>query len=80
MTGSLQIIDWSSLSAAECTAALRRPAQKDAATLFESVRGIVNTVRERGDAALFDYTQRFDGAQLSALEVSAAEYAAAERT
>jgi histidinol dehydrogenase len=79
MSSSLQIIDWNSLGAAERTAVLKRPAQKDAAALFESVRTIVNTVRERGDAALFDYTQRFDGAQLSSLEVTDAEYAAAER-
>jgi histidinol dehydrogenase len=34
------------------------------------VRQIVNDVRDRGDAALFDYTEKFDGVRLTSLEVS----------
>ncbi len=34
------------------------------------VRQIVNDVRERGDAALFDYTEKFDNVRLSSLEIS----------
>ena len=34
------------------------------------VRQIVNDVRDRGDAALFDYTEKFDGVKLTSLEVS----------
>lgn len=37
------------------------------------VSEIIQTVRQQGDAALFAYTQRFDGAQLSHLAVSAEE-------
>jgi len=33
------------------------------------VRQIINDVRNRGDAALFDYTKKFDRAKLSSLEV-----------
>ncbi len=33
------------------------------------VRQIINDVRDRGDAALFDYTEKFDGAKLTKLEV-----------
>jgi histidinol dehydrogenase len=33
------------------------------------VREIVEDVRERGDAALLDYTEKFDGVKLTALEV-----------
>jgi histidinol dehydrogenase len=33
------------------------------------VRKIINDVRERGDAALFDYTEKFDGVKLTSLEV-----------
>jgi len=33
------------------------------------VRQIVNDVRERGDAALFEYTEKFDGVKLASLEV-----------
>jgi histidinol dehydrogenase len=41
--------------------------------LEESVRRIVNDVRDRGDAALFDYTEKFDGVRLSSLEVAKKE-------
>jgi histidinol dehydrogenase len=34
------------------------------------VRQIVSDVRERGDAALFDYTEKFDNVRLSSLEIS----------
>ncbi|HUT68443.1 MAG TPA: histidinol dehydrogenase, partial [Dehalococcoidales bacterium] len=33
------------------------------------VRQIVNDVRDRGDAALFEYTEKFDGVKLASLEV-----------
>jgi histidinol dehydrogenase len=38
--------------------------------LEKSVRQIVDDVRQRGDAALYDFTQKFDGVKLSSLEVS----------
>ena len=34
------------------------------------VRDIITEVRSRGDEALLEYTERFDGAKLTALEVS----------
>ena len=37
--------------------------------LEKNVRQIVNTVRQQGDKALFDFTQKFDGVNLTALEV-----------
>jgi histidinol dehydrogenase len=45
----------------------------------ETVRAIIADVRQRGDAALFDYTARFDRLQLSAatIEVTAEEIARA---
>ena len=36
----------------------------------KTVRQIVADVRRRGDAALFDYTQKFDGVKLTSLEVT----------
>jgi histidinol dehydrogenase len=39
--------------------------------LEKAVRQIVDDVRLRGDAALFDYTQKFDGVKLTSLEVDA---------
>lgn len=39
----------------------------------ESVAGIIADVAARGDEALFEYARRFDGAELSALEVTPEE-------
>lgn len=41
--------------------------------LEKNVRRIVDDVRKRGDAALYDYTQKFDGVKLTSLEVSKAQ-------
>ncbi len=76
---SLSLLEWSSLSADERRAALRRPAQADADGLHRRVREIINDVRARGDQALLDFTERFDGVKLRSLEVDAAEFAAAEQ-
>ncbi|MCL4237922.1 MAG: histidinol dehydrogenase [Anaerolineae bacterium] len=43
----------------------------------EAVRRIIRSVREHGDAALFDWNARIDGAQLNALTVPESEIAAA---
>ncbi len=43
----------------------------------DAVRDIIADVEARGDAALFDYSRRFDKAELTALEVSRAEIDAA---
>ncbi|HKQ81968.1 MAG TPA: histidinol dehydrogenase [Steroidobacteraceae bacterium] len=76
----LPIHNWAALSAEERLAALRRPAQSSSATLQAQVAAIVADVRARGDAALIEYTSKYDGVQLSALKVTAAEFEAAERT
>jgi histidinol dehydrogenase len=75
----LAILDWAKLSQTERRTALRRPAQTGADALHQRVGEIIKEVRERGDEALFEFTRRFDGASLSSLEVTAAEFAAAER-
>lgn len=75
---AISILNWSSLAADERRQALRRPAQQDGATLQEQVREIVSDVRARGDAALLEFTRRFDGVALDAIEVGTAEFAAAE--
>ena len=60
--------------------ALRRPVQQDTAEeLQDRVRDIIADVRARGDAALLEYTRRFDGVDLATIEVGTAEFAAAER-
>ena len=67
-------IVWSELSPSEQDEILRRPALRTDAGVTQQVRDIVNEVREKGDAALFDMTARFDGVCLSDLEVSASEW------
>jgi histidinol dehydrogenase len=74
----LPILKWASLSAEQRRESLRRPVQADSDVLNAKVREIIAAVRSRGDAALLDYTKRFDGATLQSLEVTPAEFAASE--
>jgi histidinol dehydrogenase len=75
---AIRILNWSSLSTQERSQALRRPRPQDVADIHERVREIINDVRARGDAAALEFTRRFDGVALSAIEVTTAEFAAAE--
>ena len=43
----------------------------------QAVREIIEEVRRRGDAALYEYTQRFDGVKLTSLQVRKEDIAAA---
>ncbi len=47
--------------------------------LEPKVRQIIDGVRNRGDAALLDYTEKFDGVKLSSLEVSKQQIKSAYR-
>jgi len=76
----MRALDWTTLSTAERHAALERPAQRGAERVAREAAGIVDAVRRGGDAALLDLTERFDGVRLCSLEVSEAEFEAAERT
>ncbi|MDT8440225.1 MAG: histidinol dehydrogenase [Desulfuromonadales bacterium] len=60
-------------------AAIAGRGEATAADVEPAVRAILDDVRQRGDAALFEYTARFDRVELTAAscEVSAAEIAAA---
>jgi histidinol dehydrogenase len=78
MTGRLDILDWSALDEAQRAAVLRRPAQREAASLLEKAGRIVADVRERGDAALREYTERLDKAQLKSFAVTQEEFDAAQ--
>lgn len=75
---TLAIRDWSKLSPAERQAALRRPAQENADELHRGVKKTIDDVRARGDAALFELTERFDRVRLQSLEVTPAEFGAAQ--
>lgn len=75
----MKSLAWKSLSAADRTAALQRPAQKAQKRTAVAVAGIIALVRKGGDRALKQITARFDGAKLTSLRVSAAEFAAAQK-
>ncbi|MFA5308610.1 MAG: histidinol dehydrogenase [Dehalococcoidales bacterium] len=68
---------------AQAKALLSRQAKQETAADGErekSVRRIIAEVRRRGDAALFDFTEQFDGVKLAQLEVTKAEIDLAYRT
>ena len=68
---------WSQLSDKEKCQALLRPAQQNATQVQQGVADIIATVKRQGDQALYDYTQRFDGVQLTTLQRSVTEDAKA---
>jgi histidinol dehydrogenase len=53
----------------EVVAHLRRPGGFLAPEIRDSARRIVEDVRDRGDAALIEYTRRFDGVRLAQIRV-----------
>jgi histidinol dehydrogenase len=75
----MRILDWQQLDEAARSAALARPAQEARADIAAAAAGIIAAVRARGDAALLALTERFDAVRLESLQVSADEFARAER-
>ncbi len=71
-------IDWNQLDELARSEALLRPVQAVAERTRQAVAGLIAEVREGGDEALRAITARFDRVQLDELEVSEAEFAAAE--
>jgi histidinol dehydrogenase len=70
---------WSDTGEQVKTRLLRR-AQADIEDVLAKVKPIVEDVRLRGDAALLEYAQKFDGAALRSLKVSDAEFETAAKT
>lgn len=77
MSRALEILHWNALDEARRQDVLRRPSQRETAALLAGVRDIVADVRARGDAALREYTRRFDGVEVATVEVGEPEFAAA---
>ena len=75
----IRFYEWSELTEAEKRDILAR-SEQDIESVREDVRTIVSTVAGGGDAALRDYTRRFDGVDLAErpLAVTEAEMGAAE--
>lgn len=69
---------WAQTGEATRARILKR-AQSDIESVAEQVKPIIEDVRVRGDEALREYAQRFEGAALSDVRVSPAEFDAAER-
>jgi histidinol dehydrogenase len=79
MTQLPALVQWSALTAAQQSVALSRPAQQDVRELHRAAQAIIDAVRTRGDAALLEFTERFDRVSLPGLAVTPQEFAAAEQ-
>jgi histidinol dehydrogenase len=71
------IYEWQQLDAGNRSAALARPAQTVQSRTLVQAQMIIEAVRTDGDSAVRRYTREFDGVELGALRVEAAEFAAA---
>ena len=72
-------VRWSDLAAPARADLLRRPHAEGRADLDAAVRVIIDRVRQEGDAALLEFTERFDRARPDPLEATEAEFQDAER-
>lgn len=72
-------LNWSDLNELARAEALQRPVQAVAAQTREAVAALIAQVRADGDEALRGITARFDRVQLDDIEVTAAEFDAAEQ-
>jgi histidinol dehydrogenase len=76
---NIAVYQWQDLTEQERSALLRRPAFSQADAVRAGAAAIIGAVRQRGDAALAEFTERFDGAGDVVFKVSAAEVADATR-
>src|SRR3989442_5291908 len=78
----IRTLDARSLGVERVACALARPPARVAPEIQRAVEGIVDAVRERGDAELLELTARFDGFSApaaAALAIPRGEFEAAER-
>ena len=73
----MDIRDWQSMSPAQRRAALERPSAASHERTLRQAQDIIDAVRADGDAALARYTRDFDGVELTRLQVTSEEFAAA---
>lgn len=71
-------LDWNTLDQTARREALARPAQARADELKQGVAAIIAQVRAHGDSALRELSAKYDRCMLDAIEVTAAEFDAAE--
>src|SRR5687767_7227663 len=72
------ILNWTELDAAGRRQALARPQLESQQDVEQLARKIIHEVRQDGDAALLRFAERFDRAKLESLQVTPAEFDAAE--
>lgn len=72
------IIDWNNCDSAQQRALLMRPAISASDNITRTVADILDNVKARGDAALREYSAKFDKTDVTALKVTAEEINAAE--
>lgn len=76
----MRTVVWQSLSEAQQDSLLERPAMAEGANITTAVTAVIEKVRQEGDAALLELTEKFDRVKLASIRVSTAEIdAAAER-
>ena len=74
----MDIRDWQSMSPAQRRAALERPSAASHERTLAQAQVIIDAVRLEGDAALARCTRDFDGVELTRLQVTPEEFAAAD--
>lgn len=76
----MRTVVWLSLSEAQQDSLLERPAMAEGANITAAVTAVIEKVRQEGDAALLELTEKFDRVKPASIRVSTAEIdAAAER-
>lgn len=74
----MRTINWQTLDENQRSEALRRPTLAVQAEVMAAAQRIIEQVRADGDTTLRALTRRFDGVELAELQVSEAEFSAAE--
>ncbi|PQJ67396.1 histidinol dehydrogenase [Photobacterium angustum] len=69
----MKTVVWQSLSESQRENLLARPAVNNGANISAIVSGIISDVRERGDEALLELTEKFDGIRPASIKVSGTE-------
>jgi histidinol dehydrogenase len=70
----LGMTNWHTATDGERLSILERPAQRDSDSVASGVQDIIREVRERGDDAIHELTERFDGVRLTDFGVTAREF------
>lgn len=73
----MKTVVWQSLSDNQQESLLERPAITDGRNISRTVSDVIDDVRQRGDQALLELTEKFDGIRPASLKVSADEVKAA---